>query len=169
MLASPGARRDALSAAIAANTDRLLALAVRMLGDHHAAQDAVQDACLRAFLALDRFRADASMATWLYRITTNVCLDELRRRKRTVMEPASDKRDDWLVEQDFSESFSVRDELAGALAALPTEQRSALVLTDVVGFDYAHVAAMLGVPTGTVASRIHRARRTVRDHLGAAA
>ena len=76
MTACPDASTDALSAAITDKADRLHALAVRVLGDHHAAQDAVQDACVRALVALDRYRGDASMGTWLYRITTNVCLDE---------------------------------------------------------------------------------------------
>lgn len=163
------ARLDDLSEAIAANTDRLHALAVRMLRDHHSAQDAVQDACFRAFLALDRYRADASMGTWLYRITTNVCLDELRRRARITMDPASDKGDDWMVEEDFSESLTVRSELVGALAALPRGQRSAIFLTDVLGYDYADTGAILGIPPGTVGSRVFRAKRTVRTMLDTAA
>ena len=166
---SPNAATDALSAAIDDHSARLHTLAARMLGDHHAAQDAVQDACLRALLALDRYRGDASMGTWLYRITTNVCLDELRRRKRVVLEPSSDKGDEWLVQEDFSETLAVRGALADALAALPPGQRSALVLTDVLGYDYADAGALLGVPVGTVASRIHRAKQVVRTKLDHAA
>jgi RNA polymerase sigma-70 factor (ECF subfamily) len=169
MPACPDARRAALSAAVATDTARLHALAVRMLGDHHSAQDAVQDACLRALVSLDRYRGEASMATWLYRITANICLDELRRRKRITMEPASDKDDDWLPEADFSEGVAVRVELSGALDALPAGQRSALLLTDVLGYNYSEAGAVLGIPKGTVASRINRARRTVRTALGAAA
>lgn len=166
---SPSAPSDALIAAINDHADRLHALAARILGDHHAAQDAVQDACLRALLALDRYRGDASMGTWLYRITTNVCLDELRRRKRVVMEPASDKSDEWLVQEDFSENLAMRGALADAMTALPSGQRSALVLTDVLGYDYADASALLGVPVGTVASRIHRAKQVVRRTLENAA
>ena len=165
----PEPSSDALSAAIAAHRDRLHALAFRMLGDHHSAQDAVQDASLRALLALDRYRGDASMSTWLYRITTNICLDELRRRKRVATEPVSDQGDDWLVEDDFSETLTVRHELEGALAALPTAPRSAFVLTDVLGFNYVEAGALLGIPAGTVGSRIFRAKRTVRTMLDAAA
>lgn len=167
--ACPDASIDALSAAITDNADRLHALAVRMLGDHHAAQDAVQDACLRALVALDRYRGDASMGTWLYRITTNVCLDELRRRKRFVMEPVSDKGDEWLAQQDFSETLAVRGALAETMAALPPGQRSAILLTDVLGYDYAEAGAFLGVPVGTIASRIHRAKKVAREMLEAAA
>jgi RNA polymerase sigma-70 factor (ECF subfamily) len=162
-------RRDALIAAITANEGRLHALAVRMLGDHHAAQDAVQDACLRAFQALDRYRGDASMGTWLYRITINVCLDQLRRRKRTAMEPLADNGDVRVVERDFSETLSVRSELAGALAALPSGHSAAIVLTDALGFNYADAGTFLGIPAGTVGSRVHRARTAVRTMLEAAA
>jgi RNA polymerase sigma-70 factor, ECF subfamily len=140
-----------------------------MLRDHHAAQDAVQDACLRAFRALDRYRGDASMGTWLYRITANVCLDELRRRGRVTIEPASETGDSWQVEHDFSDTVVARAELADALGALPDDLRSAFVLTDGMGFSYIDAGAMLGVPVGTVASRVHRAKRTVRTALLAAA
>jgi RNA polymerase sigma-70 factor (ECF subfamily) len=160
---------EALTAAIADHTDRLHALAFRMLGDHHAAQDAVQDACLRAFRALDRYRGDASFGTWLYRITANICLDELRRRSRVVMEPSSEKGDDWLVEDDFSQTVVARAELADALTTLPVDLRSALMLTDGMGFSYIDAGAVLGVPVGTVASRVHRAKRSVRTALLAAA
>lgn len=166
---SPDTSRDALIAALAANRDRLHALAFRMLGDHHSAQDAVQDASIRALLALDRYRGDASMSTWLYRITTNICLDELRRRKHVTMETVSDRSDDWLVQEDFTDTLTVRSELVGALAALPDRQRSAIVLTDVLGYSYVEAGAVLGVPTGTVASRIYRAKQTVKMQLDAAA
>jgi RNA polymerase sigma-70 factor (ECF subfamily) len=140
-----------------------------MLGDHHSAQDAVQDASIRALLALDRYRGDASMGTWLYRITTNICLDELRRRKHVTMEAVSDKGDDWLVEEDFTDTLTVRSALVAALAALPDGQRSAIVLTDVLGYSYVEAGAILGVPSGTVASRIYRAKQAVRVQLDAAA
>ena len=169
MTACPDASTDALSAAITDKADRLHALAVRVLGDHHAAQDAVQDACVRALVALDRYRGEPRWAPGSTASPTNVCLDELRRRKRIVMEPASDKGDEWLVQEDFSETLAVRGALAETMAALPPGQRSAILLTDVLGYDYADAGALLGVPVGTVASRIHRAKQVAREMLDAAA
>lgn len=158
-------RREALRLAIIANTPRLHALARRMLGDHHAAEDAVQDACLRACTALDRYRGDASMGTWLYRITANVCLDELRRRRRVVVQPESDDGSRQMVEVDFSESVLRDSQVATALATLPRNLRAALVLTDVWGYTYADASAILGVPAGTLGSRVHRAKASMRAIL----
>ena len=158
-------RREALCAAIVADSPRLHALARRMLGEHHAAEDAVQEACLRAFRALDRYRGDASMGTWLYRITANVCLDELRRRRRIAVQPEADDRDQQPLDVDFAETVLRDAHVANALATLPRALRAALVLTDVWGFSYADASAILGVPTGTLGSRVHRAKASMRAML----
>ncbi len=158
-------RREALRAALITESGRLHALARRMLGEHHAAEDAVQDACLRALLALDRFRGDASMGTWLYRITANVCLDELRRRRRVVVQPETDAGEHRTLDVDFTEAVLGGAHVADALAALPNTLRAALVLTDVWGFNYADASAVLGVPVGTLGSRVHRARASMRANL----
>jgi RNA polymerase sigma-70 factor, ECF subfamily len=159
-------RREALGAAITTDSPRLHALARRMLGEHHAAEDAVQDACLRALQALDRFRGDASMGTWLYRITANVCLDELRRRRRLVVQAETGGEGEHrAVEVDFTDAVLGGAHVADALAALPRALRAALVLTDVWGFNYADASAVLGVPVGTLGSRVHRARASMRANL----
>jgi len=158
-------RQEALRLAIIANSPRLHALARRMLGEHHAAEDAVQDACLRALAALDRYRGDASMGTWLYRITANVCLDELRRRRRLVVQPEPEDGDHRMVEVDFAETVLDGGRVAAALATLPRNLRAALVLTDVWGFNYADASAILGIPVGTLGSRLHRAKSSMRAIL----
>ena len=157
-------KTEVLVATIRHHERQLHALAVRMLGDHHAADDAVQDAYVRAFRSLDRFRGDASMATWLYRITSNVCLDTIRRR-RPVQLDATEEVASLPVGDDVAESVTFRTVISNALAALPHVQRDALVLTGVIGFDYAEAGAALGIPEGTVASRLHRARHTMRRLL----
>ncbi len=169
MSPSPDAHRHAaLVEAICANERRLHALAYRMLGDHHAAEDAVQETSLRALRALGAFRGDASLATWLYHITSNVCLDEQRRRR--VRPVAVDTGDESVPAQqptgsDFAEASAARADLARALADLPPSQRHALLLTDGWGLDYAAAGAVLGVAKGTVGSRVFRAKRVLRDVL----
>lgn len=161
-------RRLALVAAISTNERRLHALAVRMLGDHHAAEDAVQEASLRALRALDGFRGDASMATWLYHITSNVCLDEQRRRRvRPVAIDTGDESAPHLqrVDDDFADATASNADLDRALATLPASQRQALLLTDGWGLDYAAAGALLGVAKGTVGSRVFRAKRVLRAAL----
>jgi RNA polymerase sigma-70 factor (ECF subfamily) len=161
-------RRHALFGAIDASRTRLRALAFRMLRDWDAAEDAVQDACVRALVAIDRFRGDASLATWLHRITTNVCLDEIRRRRLEIVDPSSDNAQHRLVD-DIAELIVTRADLAGALAALPAVQREALVVTGLWGLDYAAASALLGVSPGTIGSRVHRAKESVRARLEPAA
>ncbi len=160
-------RRRALVEALETNERRLFALALRILGDHHAAEDAVQEASLRALRALDGFRAEASMNTWLHHILSNVCFDELRRRR--LLPTAVDMTDGAAaggpVTADFADATVAGADLAQALAELPVSQRRALVLTDVWGLEYAAAGAMLGVPKGTVGSRVYRARRAVRESM----
>lgn len=163
--------RPALVEAIRTNERRLHALALRMLGDHHAAEDAVQEASLRALRAIDGFRGDASMATWLYHITSNVCLDERRRRQlRPVAVDTSDEsapaRQPALV--DFADATASTADLVRALAALPGSQRHAILLTDGLGLDYAAAGDLLGVAKGTVGSRVFRAKRVLREALASA-
>jgi len=159
-------RRAALVEAINANERRLRALALRMLGDHHTAEDAVQEASLRALRALDGFRGDASMSTWLYHITSNVCLDEQRRRKlRPIVMDTGDESTRQPVRDDFADACASSADLARALADLPAPQRQAVLLTDGLGLDYAAAGALLGVPKGTVGSRVFRAKRVLREAL----
>lgn len=164
--AENGAQRiEDLSAAIRASSPRLHALAQRMLGSHHAAEDAVQTATLRALESLHRYRGEASMGTWLYRITANVCLDELRRPRRVTLEAIPERGITRLVGNDIGDTVVRQVEVAEALATLPAAHRAALVLTDICGYSYADAGTALGVPSGTVASRRHRAKENLRALL----
>lgn len=152
-------------------------VAYRVMGDHAAAEDAVQDAMIKAYKNLRRFRG-GSFKSWLLRIVTNTCYDELRRRKRrptTPLEPATD--DDELVENpkwlaDTSESpedFAMRSELSLAiqncLDNLGDDFRIVVVLVDIQGMDYTEAADAAGTPLGTIKSRLARARKNLRDCL----
>ncbi|WP_341718233.1 RNA polymerase sigma factor SigM [Micromonospora sp. FIMYZ51] len=152
--------------------DRLWAVALRTLGDREEAADALQDALLSAHRAAGRFRGDAAVTTWLHRIVVNACLDRIRRRQTHPTVPMPDgvhDRDDGTggVEpaapvRDHDTAMVVRD----ALAALPIEQRAALVLVDVQGYPVAEVARILGVAEGTIKSRCARGRARLAIMLG---
>ena len=148
-----------------ADHDRpLRALALSLLGDAASVDDVLQEAYLRAARALPRFRGDSSLATWLYRIVHNVCIDELRRRRRRP----EDNYDEAALETavaDSSDAGVDRVDLAAGLAGLPHEQRAAVVLVDGYGMGYADAARVLGVPAGTVGSRAFRARIVLRRAL----
>jgi RNA polymerase sigma-70 factor (ECF subfamily) len=144
---------------------RLRALAYRLVGNAALMDDALQDAYVKAFRALPGFRADAALGTWLYRITYRACLDVLRaegRRRTTRLEDALAPADPGA---DPGRVASTRADLARALDSLPPDQRAAVLLVDAEGLDYTAAAEVLGVAPGTIASRLSRARATLRKAL----
>jgi RNA polymerase sigma-70 factor (ECF subfamily) len=143
--------------------DGLRALAYRLLGDRARMDDALQEAYLNAYRALPGFRGDASLRTWLYRIVYNACLDELRRSRSVVA--IDSVRTLPARTADPAESLSVRESLAAALDGLPPEDRAAVLFVDGAGFDYRGAAEVLGIPEGTVGSRLNRARADLRNAL----
>ena len=138
-------------------------LAYRLLGDRARMDDALQEAYLSAYRALPRFRGDSSLGTWLYRIAYNACLDELKRTREVV--DLESVRDRAQADGDPIDALSLRQTLAAALTALPLEDRTAVLLVDANGFDYRSAAEVLGIPEGTVASRLNRARAALRQTL----
>lgn len=218
--AARGGDRGALEALVTAHYDRVYALCRRMLGNEPDALDATQDALLAAIRGLSRFDARSSLATWLYRIATNACIDEMRRRRRRPVtglgadiadvvgevsfgapglfvvptEPRGHRFDEpalrtdvWLDEggapgprgptsrspgardvtgrdkaaawgRDPADVVAGRVDVDEALASLPEDFRTAVVLRDVCDLPYDEIADILHVPVGTVRSRIARAR-----------
>ncbi|MEO7837369.1 MAG: sigma-70 family RNA polymerase sigma factor [Acidimicrobiales bacterium] len=151
---------------------RVYALCRRMMGNDADAADAAQDALIAIArgLAADRFDGRSRFSTWAHRVTTNACLDELRRRRR---------RPDALAELDHDGAASapsgrpaLEDDVADrididrALSRLPVDFRAAVVLRDLCGLDYASIAEALDVPPGTVRSRIARGRSALAELLG---
>lgn len=138
-------------------------LCFHLLGDRDLAEDVAQDAFVRAYRFLKRYRGDSKFSTWLFSIVRNCCLDELRRlsRQRNVVEAvrAEPAR--------ATHETAVRVEVSDALAELPVELREPVVLIDMFGESYKQAARILGVPEGTVKSRVHRARALLLSSLGA--
>jgi RNA polymerase sigma-70 factor (ECF subfamily) len=154
---------DAFLALVAAHDRELRGLAFRLLGDRHAMDDALQDAYAKAYRGLGSFAGRASLRTWLYRIVYNACLDELRRRRPTV--PLVDAH--GATGADAEATAIERLDLAAALASLEPDLRAIVLLVDAQGLGYGEAGEVLGVPVGTVASRLNRARRVLRAALTA--
>jgi RNA polymerase sigma-70 factor (ECF subfamily) len=155
--------------------DRVYNLAYRIMGEPGAAADAAQEAFISAYKSLNRFRG-GSFKSWLLRIVTNACYDELRYRKRrpqsSLDEITEANESSALLHSERSpgpEEHSQQIELIQAiedcLEDLPEDQRAAAVLCDVEGYDYSEIAEILSVSLGTVKSRISRARSKLRDCL----
>lgn len=150
-----------------AHEDRVFAVCLRMLRDREAALDATQETFVTVFRKADRFAGRAAFGTWLYRVAVNTCYDHARRSRRHIAEPlpeGNDPRD--LASDDAFTSVELRPDLEAALAALPAEFRAAVVLADVEGLGLQTVAEALGVPVGTVKSRVFRGRKLLAEALG---
>lgn len=157
---------------------RAFGLALRVLRDEELARDVVQDAFLKAYGSLDRFEGRSSFYTWLYRIVMNLCLDRKRRERSSGQVEWSeevergapgDPESPSQPEPDVAlERAELRAQLVRAIAELPEDARRTLELREVDGLSYQEIAACLGVPKGTVMSRLHYARRRVRQWLVAA-
>jgi RNA polymerase sigma-70 factor (ECF subfamily) len=162
--------RTALDALLRRHHDRIHALCRRITGNDADGLDATQEALIAIVRGLHRFDGRASFATWTYRVATNACLDELRRRRRRPdpglpeVERADDAGDPGRPGLD--DLVSDRLDLDAALAQVPLDFRAAVVLRDVCGLDYAEIADVLGVPPGTVRSRIARGRAVLARRLG---
>jgi RNA polymerase sigma-70 factor, ECF subfamily len=168
-----GGDLEAFNEIVAVYQDYLFALAVRVVGDRDSAADAVQEAFFSCYRNLDRFRGD-SFRSWLTRIALNAATDVLRQRKRRPSEPFPEWEDEaWqppALESDNPERQAMRRNagrvLSVALNQITDDQRTAIVLYDVEGYDYQEIADMTGVSLGTVKSRIHRGRLALRELLG---
>lgn len=155
---------------------RVYRLALHLTGNPHDAEDLTQDVFVRVFNSLSTYQP-GTFEGWLHRITTNLFLDRVRRKKRI--------RFDWMGDEDTSvatsESFdrhersgqpedafdmlNLDDDILRALAALPPEYRAAVVLSDIEGLSYEEIAVTLDIKLGTVRSRLSRARSRLRDSL----
>jgi RNA polymerase sigma-70 factor (ECF subfamily) len=183
----PETNADAFGRAIEAHRRDVVLLCYRFLGSIHEAEESAQETALRAWRARDAFRGDASLRTWLHRIATRVCLDQLERRGRSRILPSSlgapaDPTDPpdrgrneiaWLeplpgdllgdAELDPAARYSVRESVSlaflAALQSLPARQRAVLLLRDVLAWTTAETADALSIPVGAAESLLHRARQ----------
>jgi RNA polymerase sigma-70 factor (ECF subfamily) len=164
---------DAFNQLVALYQDYLFSLTVRVVNDRDSAADAVQEAFFSCYRNIHRFRGD-SFRSWLTRIALNAATDILRYRKRRPADPFPEWEDDsWQPpagEEASPEREAMRRNtasiLAEALAQITPDQRAAILLYDVEGYDYQEIADMTKVSLGTVKSRIHRGRLALRDLIG---
>lgn len=143
-------------------SDRVYRLMMRMVGPQDA-DDLTQQVFLQTFRKLDRFRGESTLETWLYRLASNEALQHLRRRKRDrtdtlLHEPASNDSDRGLRIEDA-------EMLELGLSKLDAELRVILSLKEVQDLSYAEIAETIGIPAGTVGSRLNRARKELRQEL----
>jgi len=160
---------DALEALLRSVHDRMAAVARRMLRDPGDAADCTQEAMIRVVRGLAGFDGRSSFTTWCHRIVATTALDELRRRGRrpvTVSETGPEPMSTEPAPEQVSLDALALADIDSVLALLPEEFRQAVVLSDVADLDYPSIAELLGVPIGTVKSRVARGRAQLRELLG---
>ena len=158
---------DAFNELMDAHEERVFAICYRMLQNREAALDATQDTFLTVFRKADRYKAQAAFSTWLYRVAVNTCYDHLRRQKRKRADRLPETHDPVDVASgDAYEAIEVRPDIEAALADLSPEFRAAVVLVDLQGMSLEQASDSLDVPTGTVKSRLFRARKQLARSLG---
>src|SRR5689334_3252515 len=163
-------KTEAFGVLVGRYQDRLYPTVFRLTGCAEDAQDLLQDAFLRAYEKLDQFHGESSFYTWIYRIAVNLTLSDRRRRRIASSAGLDDDPSDDRVEDDPSAALerAERDQqIQEALNALAPDHRAVVVLKEYDGLRYEEIGAMLGIPVGTVRSRLHRARCELRDRLRA--
>lgn len=163
-----GGDREAFGALVEQYRDNVYRLAYRMCGNAYDADEAAQEAFVAAWRALPNFRGDAKFSTWLYRLTTNAAIDVMRREKRhqTVGDGEMvDLADDADSPQETVERTEQQEAVQKALSTLSEEYREVLLLRYMEELDYAEIAEVLQLPSGTVKSRINRAKAALKTAL----
>ena len=168
---------DSFAALVEQNQGRIYNLALRMTGNPDDALELSQEAFLNAWKGLGKFQGESSFATWLYRLTSNVCIDFLRREKRRTalsmtisLDDEEEARQAELPDERFpphveAERRERQEALRAGLNTLSAEHRRVLILRELEGLSYGEIAQVLGLEEGTVKSRIARARLALRNYL----
>jgi RNA polymerase sigma-70 factor (ECF subfamily) len=172
--AAKAGNREAFDEVVKATYADTYTLAYRLTGNEEDARDVVQEAYLRAYKGLKRFRGDAAFTTWLYRITANCASTQVTRRARHRHEVLDDEVNVRDIRPDSdpearADAALLRQRLGVALDELPPRLRAVVVLRDVYDLPHEAIASELGISEAAAKVRLHRARRRLREHLFAGA
>jgi RNA polymerase sigma-70 factor (ECF subfamily) len=162
--------RAAFAALVRANQDEVYTLARRLVGDPHLASDVAQEALIRAWQALPKFRGDAKLSTWLHRITVNTAWTHKQRARRHRSTPIDDYREVAAPmgadhPEVAGETLELRGRLRAVLDRLPDSQREVVVLKDIYGWSHAEIAESMGISITAAKVRLHRARARLAKDL----
>jgi len=155
-------------------SERVYNHAYRMLGNREDAEEATMDVFLKIHHGLSDFRGDAQLSTWIWRITTNVCLSRRAKKKAQTVSAETENVDEVVADLDPAANPEMvllkeekREELARSIAGLPEQEAAAITLFYLDGMKYEEIAAILDVPLGTVGTAVHRGRERLRKKMHA--
>ena len=163
---------DAFEALVLDNQKKVYNLALKMTGNAEDALDISQEAFIKVYTGLKNFRAESRFSVWLYRLTYNLCIDFLRKKKRKPELPLAliDDQGDYLdleipdtryEPSNEAEKHELREAVAKGIDALPDKHREILIMREMTGMSYEEIARTLGINEGTVKSRLSRARQSL--------
>lgn len=168
---------DSFELLIESYQQRVYNIALRMLGNKEDASDIAQEVFIKIYKSIAGFKEEASLSTWIYRIATNVCLDELRKRKKTKVisidstiqledsEVSMQMPDERPQPDELLTQKELKQEVQKAINDLKEEHKTVIILRDINGYSYEEIAKILDCTLGTVKSRINRARNTLKNIL----
>ncbi len=166
---------EAFEQLISAYQKKVFNIALRMIGNHDDASDLAQEVFLKVYKSIKQFKEESSFSTWIYRITSNVCLDEVRKLKNKKIISLDEEikqgeneikrqiKDIRPSPEDFTEQNELRKAINDAIMTLPEDQGVAIILRDIQGFSYEEIANITKCPIGTIKSRINRARKDLKE------
>jgi RNA polymerase sigma-70 factor, ECF subfamily len=157
--------------------NKVYQLCYRMLGNRHEAEDAAQEAFIRAYINIDTYNPNMKFSSWLYRIATNLSIDRIRKKKPDFYLDAEVSGTDGLTmysqfasteasPEDALESLELQETVQKAILKLPEKYRSVIVLKYIEELSLQEISEILDLPVGTVKTRIHRGREALRKQLG---
>ncbi|MDP4094416.1 MAG: sigma-70 family RNA polymerase sigma factor [Bacillota bacterium] len=157
---------------------RVFNITLRMIGNYDDASELTQEVFIRVFRSLNSFKEEAQFSTWVYKIATNICLDELRKQKKRKAVISLDEEirtDDGEIKRQIEDEKPTPDIIAEknemknivnkAIQSLSEEYRFVIIMRDIQGFSYEEIAKIIKCPEGTVKSRINRARKALKEAL----
>lgn len=162
---------------VSVHQKQIFSLAYRMCGNQEDAADMAQEALIKVYRNIDKFKGNAKFSTWLYRVVTNTCLDEMKKTKRRQVYSLDDEvetndgslkreiEDNAPTPEEKAEQAERKEAIQEALMRVSDTHRKVLVLRDIQGFSYEEIAQMLECSEGTVKSRLSRAREALRKVL----
>ena len=171
IVAAQGGDRRAFDELVRQTYEDTYTLAYRLTGNQEDARDVVQETYLRAWKGLKRFRGDAQLSTWLYRITANASYSLMKKRKKHRHEPLVEELTEVaetsssVDPQAVTDASLLRDEVARAVEHLAPKLRAVVVLRDVYGLSHEEIGEELGISISAAKVRLHRARRQIHDEI----
>nr|WP_302595343.1 RNA polymerase sigma factor [uncultured Cellulosilyticum sp.] len=167
---------EAFERLISLYENNIYKLCLKMLQNEEEAADAFQEVCLKVWKQLKHYKGDAKLSTWIYRLTTNQCIDLLRKNKKHITHISifqrNEKDEEWLIDEVSKEDVvgqveakALKEVIQIGLSELKPEYRAIIVLKDVEDYSYDEIAEILQISLGTVKSRLSRARGALKKVL----